>query len=150
MLNNRSLPPGAVIPTLIYDDVPAAVEWLCATFGFRERLRAGNSHAQVLVGAGSIMLGASRKGAGFAAAKDDAEFRPPLPGIVSCALHVPVDDVEAHYARTVAAGARILQPPTEYPFGEKQYTAEDLAGHRWTFSQSVADVDPSLWADVER
>jgi hypothetical protein len=39
-------------------------------------------------------------------------------------------------------GARILDPPADYPYDERQYTAEDLSGHRWTFSQSIADVVP--------
>ena len=43
------------------------------------------------------------------------------------------------------AGARILSPPTDYPYGERQYTAEDIGGHTWTFSQSIADVDPASW-----
>jgi len=38
-----------------------------------------------------------------------------------------------------------LAPPTDYPYGERQYSAEDLGGHRWTFSQSIADVDPASW-----
>jgi len=42
-------------------------------------------------------------------------------------------------------GARILRPPADYPYGERQYTAEDLAGHRWTFSQTIADVAPEEW-----
>jgi uncharacterized glyoxalase superfamily protein PhnB len=42
-------------------------------------------------------------------------------------------------------GAHILSPPTDYPYGERQYSAEDLGGHRWTFSQSIADVDPASW-----
>jgi uncharacterized glyoxalase superfamily protein PhnB len=47
--------------------------------------------------------------------------------------------------RVRAAGARISSPPTTYPFGERQYSAQDPFGHRWTFSQSVADVDPREW-----
>jgi len=35
------------------------------------------------------------------------------------------------------------EPPTAYPYGERQYTAEESAGHRWTFSQSIGDVDPA-------
>ena len=54
-------------------------------------------------------------------------------------------DADAHYERARAAGARIASPPTTYPFGERQYTAHDLCGHRWTFSESVADVDPRDW-----
>lgn len=41
--------------------------------------------------------------------------------------------------------ARILHPPTDYPYGERQYEVEDLAGHRWTFSQTIADVAPEEW-----
>ncbi len=30
-------------------------------------------------------------------------------------------------------------------YGERQYTAEDLAGHRRTFSETLDDVDPQSW-----
>jgi uncharacterized glyoxalase superfamily protein PhnB len=42
-------------------------------------------------------------------------------------------------------GARIVSPPTDYPYGERQYSAEDLSGRRWTFTQSIADVAPEEW-----
>jgi uncharacterized glyoxalase superfamily protein PhnB len=58
---------------------------------------------------------------------------------------VRVEDVDSHFEHARDFGARILSPPTDYPFGERQYTAEDLAGHRWTFSESVSDVDPKDW-----
>jgi len=35
--------------------------------------------------------------------------------------------------------------PADYPYGERQYTAEDLAGHVWTFSLSINDVAPEEW-----
>ncbi len=56
-----------------------------------------------------------------------------------------VEDANAHHERAVAAGAAIGSPPNDYPYGERQYTAEDLGGHHWTFSQSIADVDPAEW-----
>jgi uncharacterized glyoxalase superfamily protein PhnB len=58
---------------------------------------------------------------------------------------VRVEDVDSHFEQARDFGARILSPPTDYPFGERQYTAEDLAGHRWTFSESISDVDPEDW-----
>lgn len=58
---------------------------------------------------------------------------------------VRVDDVDAHHERAEQHGARIVQPPADFPYGERQYTAEDLAGHRWTFSQTIADVAPEKW-----
>jgi len=58
---------------------------------------------------------------------------------------VRVADVDAHHRRAVAHGARILSPPTDYPFGERRYSLADPAGHRWVFPQSIADADPAAW-----
>jgi uncharacterized glyoxalase superfamily protein PhnB len=58
---------------------------------------------------------------------------------------VRVEDLDRHYERARSHGARILGPPADYPYGERQYIAEDFAGHVWTFSQSVADVAPEEW-----
>jgi uncharacterized glyoxalase superfamily protein PhnB len=149
MAVNRSAPPGTIVPHLIYEDVGTAIDWLCGAFGFKERLRAGGpdgkaGHAQLSTGDGAIVLGPARVGTGFAS-PDRVEFRPPRPNEVSQSLSVRVDDVDRHFAHARQFGARILSPPTDYPFGERQYTAEDLAGHRWTFSQSIADVAPQEW-----
>lgn len=134
MITNRSKPGGDIVPSLIYDDVDQAVAWLCDVFGFTERLRAAgpdgkSGHAQLAIGMGGVLLGVTREGA-----------RPPSKSIM-----INVADVEEHYERARQRGARIVQPPTTYPFGERQYTAEDPAGHRWTFSQSVADAKPEEW-----
>jgi hypothetical protein len=32
--------------------------------------------------------------------------------------------------------------PRDFEYGERQYHAVDLAGHRWTFSETRADVAP--------
>jgi uncharacterized glyoxalase superfamily protein PhnB len=56
-----------------------------------------------------------------------------------------VEDADRHYEQAVSHGARIHSPPTDFPYGERQYNAEDIGGHRWTFSQSIADVDPASW-----
>jgi uncharacterized glyoxalase superfamily protein PhnB len=58
---------------------------------------------------------------------------------------VRVSDATSHYERAKQHGARILREPADYPYGERQYTVEDHAGHRWTFSQSIADVAPESW-----
>ena len=42
-------------------------------------------------------------------------------------------------------GARITRPAADYPYGERQYSVEDLAGHHWTFSQAIADLAPEDW-----
>ncbi|HEY4320954.1 MAG TPA: VOC family protein [Gemmatimonadales bacterium] len=142
MIINRSAPASTVVPVLTYDDVGAAIDWLCAAFGFAERLRGAGpgdtvSHAQLSFGNGDVMLGTSKAG-----------FNVPRPGDLSVYVHVRVEDVEMHYARTEAFAAKILLPLATYPYGERQYTVEDIGGHRWTFSQSVEDIDPATWATV--
>lgn len=142
MVVNRSAPRAPLVPVLVYPDVAAAIQWLCDAFGFSERLRAGRpggeiSHAQLLVGDGALMLG-----------REGAEFRSPRPGEVNQYVVVHVDDVDAHHEHARGCGAQILRAPADMPFGERQYTAQDPWGHRWTFSQSVEDVPPDAWGAV--
>jgi uncharacterized glyoxalase superfamily protein PhnB len=126
MTMNRSMPPGVIIPELPYDDVRVAAAWLSQAFGFKERLRIGNHRCQLSLGEASVVAVERKE-----------------PGISSILVHV--DDVDSHHARANESGARIINPPTDYPFGERQYTAADIGGHRWTFSQTIADVDPATW-----
>jgi uncharacterized glyoxalase superfamily protein PhnB len=122
MLANRSMPSCTVIPDLVYEDVSEAVAWLCDTFGFVERWRAGEHRAQLSVGDGAVALTEQRVGQGFAS-PDAAAFRPPRAGEVSHAVMVRVEDADGHHDHARRHGARILNPPTDYPFGERQYTA---------------------------
>ena len=59
MKPNHSVPPATVVPILVYPDVRAAVDWLAGAFGFRERVRIGESHrAQLSIGAdGAVIIG---------------------------------------------------------------------------------------------
>ncbi len=50
-----------------------------------------------------------------------------------------------HCERARTGGARIVSQPADFPYGERQYTAADLGGHLWTFSQSIVDVAPEEW-----
>ena len=45
-------------------------------------------------------------------------------------------------------GARILAEPADYPYGERRHSAEDPFGHRWTFTESIADVNPAEWGGM--
>ncbi len=145
---NRSAAPGPVFPTLVYADVARAMQWLCDAFGFSERFHYGvpgqPAGAQLAVGEGSVFLTRARDGQS-PEWEDGATLRPPRPGEVSHSVGVRVDDVDLHFERARSHGARILSAPQTYPYGERQYSAEDLEGHRWTFTQSVADVAPDAW-----
>ena len=63
---------------------------------------------------------------------------------------VQVEDADAHHEHARQRGARIVSPPADYEYGERQYTAEDLGGHRWTFSQSIADLAPEDWGGTSK
>jgi uncharacterized glyoxalase superfamily protein PhnB len=142
---NRSMPPCSVIPELVYDDVAEAVRWLTDAFGFQMRWTAGKHRAQLAVADGAVAVTEARRGTGYADQPDSVDYRAPQQGPVSHGVMVRVDEVDAHFARARAHGARILHAPTDYPYGERQYEVEDLGGHRWTFSQTIADVAPEEW-----
>jgi uncharacterized glyoxalase superfamily protein PhnB len=142
MTTNRSMPTASVIPVLAYPDVAEAAAWLSKAFGFRERLRIGSHRVQLVYGDGAIVAAGGPALAGSGSREDDAQAGT---GWRDHSIMVRVEDVDAHFDRAVAAGAWIVDPPADYPYGERQYTAQDPGGHRWTFSASIADVDPATW-----
>jgi uncharacterized glyoxalase superfamily protein PhnB len=133
--SNRSIPSATVVPVLVYPDVREAVAWLGAAFGFVEHVRIGEDHrSQLGYGDGAVIIGDVR-----------GERRPPRPGEETHAVLVRVEDARAHCEHARAHGAKILMEPTDFEYGERQYSAEDHAGHRWTFSETLRDVAPEEW-----
>src|SRR2546427_7558514 len=114
MRTNRSMPSSTVIPVLVYPDAAEAVDWLCSTFGFTERLRIGSHRSQLTVGDGSIVVAAGPPRPEVDSKKTQ-EGRGAHPG----ETHHPgvgrVPKVDRHFARAKNRGAKILQPPTHYP-----------------------------------
>jgi uncharacterized glyoxalase superfamily protein PhnB len=49
-------------------------------------------------------------------------------------VFIYLDGVDGHYERARAAGAEIDKPPQDLPYG-RSYTARDLEGHPWFFTQ---------------
>lgn len=133
MISNRSIPSTTVIPVLAYPDVNRAAAWLCDAFGFSVRLRIGDHRVQLNVGDGAVILREMREGEANGALG------------AGHSVTIRVEDADAHYKWAKEHGALITQEPVTHPYGERQYNAEDLAGHSWTFSQSVADVHPGEW-----
>lgn len=127
---NRSMPPGTIIPELAYADVGEAVDWLCAAFGFRERLRIGDHRSQLTFADSSIIV---------------TQTPPDAPPVSGHGIMVRVADADAHYRQALAHQANIISPPTDYPYGERQYVVEDIGGHPWSFSQTISDSDPAEW-----
>ena len=137
MIENRSVPPDTVLPHVAYEDIDEAIAWLKKTFGFSEHYRYGNptGGAQVHLGNAWIMLKQAREGFGS----------PARLGCATQSLTVFVDDVDAHFQRAKAAGAKIVEEVHETVYGELQYAAEDFEGHHWLFSRHARDLDPGEW-----
>jgi len=130
-MRNRSVPDSSVVPEIAYPDVIQAAEWLSQAFGFSKRLQIGNHRFQMTFGNGALVVTELPQGT--------------LPDSGTRSVLVLVDDVDAVYERAVTAGAEVVHPPEDQPYGERQCSVRDFAGYRWTFSQSIADVDPAAW-----
>jgi uncharacterized glyoxalase superfamily protein PhnB len=120
---------------LVYPDVRAAADWITSAFGFRERLRIGEGHrSQLTYGDGAVILAEASHGR-----------QVPEPADHTHSVTVRVDDARSHLRHARNAGAVITSEPADMPFGERQYNALDPWGHRWTFSESIADKAPEDW-----
>jgi uncharacterized glyoxalase superfamily protein PhnB len=128
------MPTATVIPVITYPDVAAAAKWLEDVFGFETRILIGDHRAQLAFGDGAVVI-----------RKDEV---PREPGVRHVSVTVRVTDIDAHLTRARSQGARIVQELGEFPYGERQYSCLDLAGFCWTFSESIADVDPARWGGV--
>ncbi len=128
-----------IIPCLRYADAPAAIDFLCEAFGFeRQMVVPGEdgeiAHAQLGCPGGMIMVGSAT----------DDDFgrvcRPPSAtgGINTQSAYVVVEDVDKHYARAKAAGAKIIFELEVKDYGGKGYGCADLEGNIWSFG----DYDP--------
>ena len=133
-------PRQTVIPTLRYEDAPAAIDWLCANLGFEERfaVRDGNlvHHAELEFRGSLIMLGSLGN-------------HPELPAMDRIAHRGSTNltaesagQVDQLHARAIAAGAEIVQPLTDTDYGSHAFTCADPEGNHWhvgTYDALAAD-----------
>jgi uncharacterized glyoxalase superfamily protein PhnB len=126
-----------ITPYLLYEDCAAALDFLSKAFGFNEQLRIpgtdGNiTHAEMSLADGFIMMGTPGP---------DYE-NPTRHGYVHATVYVYVDDVDKHFERAKAAGAKIISGPEDQLYGDRNYTAEDPQGQQWGFATHTRDVAP--------
>ena len=128
----------SIIPTFRYRDAAAAIDFLCDAFGFERQLvvdgeDGGVMHAELRLGDAVVMLATASEGT--------AE----RPGIAAGAhhLYVVVDDTDAHHRQASAAGAEIIEAPTDRDYGSREYGARDPEGGVWYFGTYVPEPQPS-------
>ena len=125
-----------VIPLLVYEDIQAAHDFLVTAFGFESggvmRSAEGQPvHAEVRVANTDIWLHRATAEHGLTSA---------LIADMPSGLVVHVDDVDEHFVRARAAGARIDAEPVDQPYGQREYGARDPEGHRWWFATRLAST----------
>jgi uncharacterized glyoxalase superfamily protein PhnB len=130
-----------IVPTLAYEDVPKAVEWLVGAFGFRERPGtrlswSGGCMTWLELGEGLIHV-ATSGGHGLCS--------PRTVSGLSQAVKVYVADLDRHFQQAKAAGARIVSEPEDGFWGGRIYRVMDLEGHHWEFSQRGRDLAAHHW-----
>jgi uncharacterized glyoxalase superfamily protein PhnB len=122
---------ATMFPFARYHDGRAAIEWLCAAFGFERReVHAAEDgtivHAELGYGPSVFMLDS----------KSDSAFGLETArklGAVTGGVYVSVEDVDGHYERAKAAGAEIVRELADTGYGSREYLARDLEGNLWSF-----------------
>jgi MerR family transcriptional regulator, thiopeptide resistance regulator len=118
---------------LMYDDIDAAHDYIVRVFGLASG-QVWKSDAGITqyreVRAGDQVIGLHPAGA--------KGFRSPrsLDAVTGTTV-ISVDDTDAHYARTVAAGANIVCEPVDQPYGIREYGASDPEGQMWWFQSPL-------------
>ena len=118
------------ITLLIYNDIQAAHDHLVSVFGFGsgELERDGSGrvvHGEVHIGDGIVWLHPPQADFGLAS--------PATLGASTHCMAVLVDDVDRHHRQSVAAGADVVTPPKDQPYGYREYDARDCEGGLWSF-----------------
>jgi uncharacterized glyoxalase superfamily protein PhnB len=129
----------SIYPRLAYRDEAAALEFLTRAFGLAERREARMEHPDGLlawleIGDGVVMIGR--------AGEDHHGLSSPLDAAAPTAMvNVYVTDIDAHYERAKAAGARIVMELEDMFWGDRRYEALDLEGHRWHFAERLTEIE---------
>jgi uncharacterized glyoxalase superfamily protein PhnB len=124
-----------IVPILVYEDIEAAHDYLVEVFGLTSgglyRLDDGTViHGEVGLGDAVVWMHAVSPEHEIASPRAAAGSHGGL------SVHIP--DVDAHHARTKAAGARIDSEPTDQEYGLREYGVRDPEGHRWWFATPIA------------
>ncbi len=131
---------GSITPGLSIRGAAEAIPWYEKAFGAKELYRLSGPggqvmHAEVKFGDSIVMLGEE--------APEMGASSPQTLSGTSVALMLYVKDVDASYARAVAAGATAVQGPTDMFWGDRYSQVRDPYGHRWSIATHKADLTPA-------
>ena len=121
-----------------YRDPRAALAWLEKAFGFETSMVVENPDGTI----GHSEMRVGRNGLVMVGREWDEFHRSPasIGGVNSQSVHIHLDDaddLDAHYRRALAAGAKKLREPADQFYGDRVYGVIDPEGHQWTFSRTL-------------
>jgi PhnB protein len=129
----------AITPYLIVKGAAAAIDFYKHVFDATELMRMAGpdgrvGHAELRIGDSVLMLADEPAGQAYRS--------PSSLGGSSVTLLLYVRDVDAAFARAMAAGAQTLKPLANQFYGDRSGTLQDPYGHVWTVATHVEDVSP--------
>lgn len=136
---------GSLTPYVIVSPAADAVAFYVKAFGAKPTLMMpGPSglliHGEVKIGDSILMLADEQPPMGPG---PQTRRAPRNLGGTSCAVMLYVKDVDAVYARAIAAGATAVMPPIDMFWGDRYSQIEDPFGHLWSIATHVQDLTPS-------
>lgn len=116
---------------LVVSNASSAIDFYRDAFGARELVRRVHQsgrimHAELSIGDSLLLLHDDFSGLGGPAA--------PAPGRSGVTVHLYLPDPDATFANAVAAGAHILLPIGDQPWGDRYGIIEDPYAHRWSIA----------------
>jgi PhnB protein len=128
-----------ITPHIVVRDAARAADWYKRAFGARERSRVPLPGGKLMsvelwFGDSAVMVADEFPELGVVS--------PATVGGTSTVLHLSTGDVDALWARAVAAGAQVLHPLQDQFWGDRQGQLTDPFGHRWNLATHVRDVPP--------
>jgi PhnB protein len=126
---------GSITAGLSVRGAAAAIDFYRKVFGAKELSRLPGPdgkvmHAEIRIGDRIVFLGDESPGMG-------APSPQTLGGSAVALMHY-VKDVDAVFARAVAAGARAIMPPADMFWGDRFGSLVDPFGHRWSLASRKA------------
>jgi PhnB protein len=124
-------------PYLCCKGGPAALDFYRKAFGAEERMRITGKdgsigHADIAIEGALVMLSDEWPEGGV--------FSPQTLGGSPVTVHLYVRDVDAFTARAVEAGATLLRPVADQPYGDRSASLRDPFGHRWMVATKQEEV----------
>jgi PhnB protein len=128
---------AGVTPYLIVRDASRMLEFYKQAFGATEVLRlpapGGRiGHAEIKIGKGMVMLADESPEMGHKS--------PQTLGGTAVTMMFYVEDVDAQFAKAIAAGGTVKHPLKDQFYGDRSGTITDPSGHIWTIATHTEDV----------